>query len=121
MKYVEGECLHGPVPLSQALELAEQILDAPRTSLTDDEIGEQFAGRLLRIPSAGTNDANDISPQVIWASFADVAVASGRGVVLDGFVDEIGPRLPATPGQCVQGTFRSRQASVCPPTAASAN
>jgi len=28
MEYVEGECLHGPVPLAQALELAEQILDA---------------------------------------------------------------------------------------------
>jgi serine/threonine protein kinase/Tol biopolymer transport system component len=28
MEYVEGECLHGPVPLVQALELAEQILDA---------------------------------------------------------------------------------------------
>jgi eukaryotic-like serine/threonine-protein kinase len=28
MEYVEGECLHGPVPLAQALELAEQILGA---------------------------------------------------------------------------------------------
>jgi Tol biopolymer transport system component/tRNA A-37 threonylcarbamoyl transferase component Bud32 len=28
MEYVEGEWLHGPVPLAQALELAEQILDA---------------------------------------------------------------------------------------------
>lgn len=28
MEYVEGECLHGPVPLAQALELADQILDA---------------------------------------------------------------------------------------------
>jgi serine/threonine protein kinase len=28
MEYVEGECLHGPVPIAQALELAEQILDA---------------------------------------------------------------------------------------------
>jgi serine/threonine protein kinase len=28
MEYVEGESLHGPVPLAQALELAEQILDA---------------------------------------------------------------------------------------------
>ena len=28
MEYVEGEWLHGPVPLPQALELAEQILDA---------------------------------------------------------------------------------------------
>src|SRR6185436_11826757 len=28
MEYVEGECLHGPVPLAEALELAEQILDA---------------------------------------------------------------------------------------------
>jgi serine/threonine protein kinase len=28
MEYVEGERLHGPVPLAQALELAEQILDA---------------------------------------------------------------------------------------------
>ena len=28
MEYVEGECLRGPVPLDQALELAEQILDA---------------------------------------------------------------------------------------------
>jgi serine/threonine protein kinase len=28
MAYVEGECLHGPVPIAQALELAEQILDA---------------------------------------------------------------------------------------------
>jgi Tol biopolymer transport system component/tRNA A-37 threonylcarbamoyl transferase component Bud32 len=28
MEYVEGECLHGPVPLARALELAEQILDA---------------------------------------------------------------------------------------------
>ena len=28
MEYVEGESLHGPVPLAQALALAEQILDA---------------------------------------------------------------------------------------------
>jgi serine/threonine protein kinase len=28
MEYVDGERLHGPVPLAQALELAEQILDA---------------------------------------------------------------------------------------------
>src|SRR4051794_30995749 len=28
MEYIEGEPLHGPVPLAQALELAEQILDA---------------------------------------------------------------------------------------------
>jgi serine/threonine protein kinase/Tol biopolymer transport system component len=28
MEYVEGVCLRGPVPLDQALELAEQILDA---------------------------------------------------------------------------------------------
>jgi Tol biopolymer transport system component/predicted Ser/Thr protein kinase len=28
MEYVEGECLHGPVPLARALELAGQILDA---------------------------------------------------------------------------------------------
>src|SRR5919106_6860135 len=28
MEYVEGEWLHGPVPLAQALALAEQILDA---------------------------------------------------------------------------------------------
>jgi serine/threonine protein kinase/Tol biopolymer transport system component len=28
MEYVEGESLHGPVPIAQALELAEQILDA---------------------------------------------------------------------------------------------
>jgi Tol biopolymer transport system component/predicted Ser/Thr protein kinase len=28
MEYVEGEWLHGPVPVDQALELAEQILDA---------------------------------------------------------------------------------------------
>ena len=28
MEYVEGELLNGPVPLAQALELAEQILDA---------------------------------------------------------------------------------------------
>jgi tRNA A-37 threonylcarbamoyl transferase component Bud32/Tol biopolymer transport system component len=28
MEYVEGKWLHGPVPLAQALELAEQILDA---------------------------------------------------------------------------------------------
>ncbi len=28
MEYVEGEPLHGPVPLAQALELADQILDA---------------------------------------------------------------------------------------------
>jgi len=28
MEYVEGESLHGPVPLAQALTLAEQILDA---------------------------------------------------------------------------------------------
>jgi eukaryotic-like serine/threonine-protein kinase len=28
MEYVEGECVHGPVPFVQALELAEQILDA---------------------------------------------------------------------------------------------
>jgi len=28
MEYVEGESLHGPVPVAQALELAEQILDA---------------------------------------------------------------------------------------------
>jgi serine/threonine protein kinase len=28
MEYVEGEGLHGPVPLARALELAEQILDA---------------------------------------------------------------------------------------------
>ena len=28
MEYVEGEWLRGPVPLAQALELAEQILDA---------------------------------------------------------------------------------------------
>jgi eukaryotic-like serine/threonine-protein kinase len=28
MEYVEGEWLHGPVPLAQALEVAEQILDA---------------------------------------------------------------------------------------------
>lgn len=28
MEYVEGECLHGPMPLARALELAEQILDA---------------------------------------------------------------------------------------------
>jgi serine/threonine protein kinase len=28
MEYVEGEWLHGPVPLARALELAEQILDA---------------------------------------------------------------------------------------------
>jgi serine/threonine protein kinase/Tol biopolymer transport system component len=28
MEYVEGEGLHGPVPVAQALELAEQILDA---------------------------------------------------------------------------------------------
>jgi serine/threonine protein kinase len=28
MEYVEGECLHGPMPPAQALELAEQILDA---------------------------------------------------------------------------------------------
>ena len=28
MEYVEGEGLHGPVPLAQALALAEQILDA---------------------------------------------------------------------------------------------
>ena len=73
----------------------------------DDEIGEQFAGRLFRIPSAGTNDANDISPQVIGAPFPNVGVASGRGVVLDGFADDVGPRLAATPGQCVQSTFRS--------------
>ncbi len=28
MEYVEGECLHGSVPIARALELAEQILDA---------------------------------------------------------------------------------------------
>jgi serine/threonine protein kinase len=28
MEYVEGECLNGPVPIAQARELAEQILDA---------------------------------------------------------------------------------------------
>jgi serine/threonine protein kinase len=28
MEYVEGECLRGPVPIAQALEVAEQILDA---------------------------------------------------------------------------------------------
>ena len=28
MEYVEGEWLHGPVPIAQALELADQILDA---------------------------------------------------------------------------------------------
>jgi Tol biopolymer transport system component len=28
MEFVEGECLHGPVPLAQALALADQILDA---------------------------------------------------------------------------------------------
>jgi serine/threonine protein kinase len=28
MEYVEGECLRGPVPLAEALALADQILDA---------------------------------------------------------------------------------------------
>ena len=76
----------------------------PRTGLPLYEIGEAFAGRLLRITPANPDDADDISPLVKRATIPCLSVTAGS-VALDGFADDVGPRLPATSGHRVEGTF----------------